>query len=155
MKTTAKEVGRGTHLAHWDKSSLISTRRTKKKTNDAKAVIPHRQTNDSPVLSKVYFGKTTTQIYCWVWCHMLRNIPPLNSSWLCQLCRAPASCLLSADWLAQGEAQGTLMLRKHYTVTTKTLVSFQHCSGHQSITRHHMGCYMENELETRHAQYKF
>lgn len=145
MKRTAKAVGRerGTHLAGWDKGSLISTRWKTKKTNEAKAVIPQQQTNISPVLNKIYFGKATTQFYCWIWCHTLRNIPLLNSGWLCP---DPASCFPSADWLVQWETQGMLILCKHYSVTTTTLASFQHCSGHQSITQHHIGCYMGNEL---------
>lgn len=49
--------------------------------------------------------------------------------------------------------RGILMLCKHSSAVTKTLVCYQHCSCHWSKTQHHLGYCEESLLHSSQTQY--
>lgn len=80
--------------------------------------------------------------------HMLWNIPLVSWDQLSWLCTFPISCL-GVEW----EAETSSAQCKHCSALTRTPVCYQHCFSHQSKTRHHTGCWEENELHPSQTQY--
>lgn len=73
--------------------------------------------------------------------HMAWNIPPVSWDQLSWLCTFPISCL-GVEW--ETEKSSAL---------TRTPVRYRHCFSHQPKTRHHTGCWEENELHPSQTHY--
>lgn len=98
-------------------------------------------------LSNSYFGKIPTFTVLLLNIMLYGMEYPFGWSRSAIPAAFPPHLLPTTSPLASGTEQKTekaLALHKHSSVRRKTLVCYQHRSGHWSKTQHHMGCYVQN-----------
>lgn len=149
MTRTAKAVRRerGTHLAGWDKRQF-SKRKEKKEINKL-CKSSHSPPADQ-CLSSPEQGPLWKNNYPILLLHMISHVIDYPSAqFTSSVPTVPhPSLLFTLSWLTgTGRSIGDLdVVQELFSDNYKTLASFQHCSGHQSITQHHMDCCMASKL---------
>lgn len=146
---TGERIGRkkARKLRGWDKSSLISEGKKKKKENNktktytshAKAVTHLSQETDTQLVSTQWLPseklKPPFHCYYWSWHYIAWDIPLVSLSCLCPLpaLYAPPNYLLGREnW-----EKKVPVLYKHCFIRATMLVCHHHCFSHKPKIQHH------------------